>query len=469
VLSSASLDNMSIGVRFDEAVDPSTAVDLFNYAFTEGSLTVTGIVLRADGQSVNLQLDGPLPPTAELVINGVLDLAGNLMDGASVLPLRHGLTAQDIGGPGRAGSHFTADGDIELVGGGTDIWGNADMAYLAHRSITGDFDARVRVKSLVGSDPVTKASLMIRETIAGGSRAINVNVNPPNGRNHFEPGQRLTTGGPTAAWGASIVPAGVPNAWLRITRTGNNWAGYHSTNGVDWTLAAQATDVYPSTVVLGLAVTAHNNTLLSTGVFSGFTVSQPQADVAITKLDAPDPVYVGGNVTYTIVVTNAGPGTATAAVVTDVLPAATTFVSANSSQGTCVNNAGTVTCNLGTLNAGGSATITIVVTAPTVGTNSNTATVTSASADPDAANNTATATTRVIGRPSVTGTTYAGGTFGASFQSEAGYTYEVRYKNNLQDAVWTLLTTIPGDGTVKSFSDPDAGTQPHRFYIIIVP
>jgi uncharacterized repeat protein (TIGR01451 family) len=390
------------------------------------------------------------------------------MDSADVNPLRHGLTGQDIGGPGLAGSNFTCDDTIELVGGGTDIWGNSDMAYFAYRSVTGDFDATVRVKDLAGADAITKAALMVRETADGNSRTIHLNVNPAGDRNQFEPGQRPATGAATTTWGSSFVPAGIPNCWLRITRSGDNWSGYLSTNGTDWVLHAQTNQSYPSTVLLGIAVTAHNNTLLATGAFSNFTVTQPTADLAITKLDAPDPTYVNGNITYTISVTNAGPGTAATAVVTDILPAGTTFVSATASQGSCANAAGTVTCNLGTLNSGGSATVTIVVTADTLGDISNTATIASGTLDPNAADNSATAVTRVVGRPSVTGSSFAAGTFTASFQTEPGYTYEVRYKNNLQDPVWTLLTTIPGDGSVKPFSDPDAGTVLHRFYIIIV-
>ena len=49
------------------------------------------------------------------------------------------------------------------------------------------------------------------------------------------------------------------------------------------------------------------------------------ADLAITKTDSPDPVVAGGLLTYTINVTNNGPADATEVVVTDTLPAGTTF------------------------------------------------------------------------------------------------------------------------------------------------
>jgi uncharacterized repeat protein (TIGR01451 family) len=109
-----------------------------------------------------------------------------------------------------------------------------------------------------------------------------------------------------------------------------------------------------------------------------------QADLEISKVDSPDPVTVGDNLTYTITVTNRGPDAATNVVVTDTLPSGVTFVSASPG---CVHSTGVVTCNLGNIPAGGFVTITIVVTVTAPGTISNTATVTSDTLDPNTANN----------------------------------------------------------------------------------
>jgi len=58
---------------------------------------------------------------------------------------------------------------------------------------------------------------------------------------------------------------------------------------------------------------------------------------------------------------------------------------------------GTVTCSLGGLPNGGSATITIGLTATRPATLTNTASVTGDQQDPELANNSATATTTVLG------------------------------------------------------------------------
>src|SRR5262249_31438659 len=49
------------------------------------------------------------------------------------------------------------------------------------------------------------------------------------------------------------------------------------------------------------------------------------ADLSISKAGAPDPVTTGGQLTYTIVVTNKGPDPAMGVVVTDTLPPGVTF------------------------------------------------------------------------------------------------------------------------------------------------
>jgi uncharacterized repeat protein (TIGR01451 family) len=115
--------------------------------------------------------------------------------------------------------------------------------------------------------------------------------------------------------------------------------------------------------------------------------------------DSPDPIASGGTLTYHITVTNNGmptmPATTSGVTVTDVLPAGVTFVSATPTTGSC-SGTSTVTCNLGIFPSGATATIDIVVTAPS-GCNSitNTATVAALTNDPTPANNTATATTSV--------------------------------------------------------------------------
>ncbi|HEV7684283.1 MAG TPA: hypothetical protein VGO68_19375 [Pyrinomonadaceae bacterium] len=124
------------------------------------------------------------------------------------------------------------------------------------------------------------------------------------------------------------------------------------------------------------------------------------ADLGISK-SADESVQRGHELTYSIVVTNEGPDSATGVTVTDVLPPHTSFVSAVASQGTVMNSSNTVTANLGTIALFESANISIVVAidadTPRDTIINNTATVASASTDSNPENNSATASTAVTG------------------------------------------------------------------------
>jgi uncharacterized repeat protein (TIGR01451 family) len=92
-------------------------------------------------------------------------------------------------------------------------------------------------------------------------------------------------------------------------------------------------------------------------------------------------VTSGSNVTFTIVATNHGPADAAGVTVTDTLPAGLTFVSVATTKGSCTGTA-TVTCTIGALTNGQSATITIVACTSTTGSFTNTTTLTATNLDP---------------------------------------------------------------------------------------
>jgi uncharacterized repeat protein (TIGR01451 family) len=135
---------------------------------------------------------------------------------------------------------------------------------------------------------------------------------------------------------------------------------------------------------------------------AGTAAPAQTANLKITKSDSPDPVRGGATLTYTIAVENLGPATATGVSVSDNLPRGVDLVSAVGSFGACASQGGKVVCSLGSLapvgvNYGGAAaTVTILVVPRQSGSIRNTATVKGAEKDPVAANNKATATTRVL-------------------------------------------------------------------------
>jgi len=91
-------------------------------------------------------------------------------------------------------------------------------------------------------------------------------------------------------------------------------------------------------------------------------VTVPSADLAVSLGDSPNPVLDGGNVTYTIVVTNNGPSTATGVVATNVLPGGFLLVTNQTvlTQGSITNVNGTIYWTVGAMADGASDTLTIV-------------------------------------------------------------------------------------------------------------
>lgn len=103
------------------------------------------------------------------------------------------------------------------------------------------------------------------------------------------------------------------------------------------------------------------------GQFVVATLAQPQppstatADIVVTASDSPDGVVVGNNLTYTITVANIGPQTASGVDFSSSLAPDSTFISANSTQGTCSHTEGDVVCKLNAITSGTNAVVTIVV------------------------------------------------------------------------------------------------------------
>ena len=123
----------------------------------------------------------------------------------------------------------------------------------------------------------------------------------------------------------------------------------------------------------------------------------PPADLAIEMAADPEPVQVGQPLRYTISVSNAGPGPASAVLVRDELPAGVTVVTTSGSQGEpCTTEGTALVCPVGEIPAQGSAGLTITVTASQVGASTNVATVRSDQFDPDNGNDTASVTSTVL-------------------------------------------------------------------------
>jgi uncharacterized repeat protein (TIGR01451 family) len=127
---------------------------------------------------------------------------------------------------------------------------------------------------------------------------------------------------------------------------------------------------------------------------------EPSADIVVSK-SGDEAVALGGQIIYSLTVYNAGPDDAVNIVLTDALPAHTSFVDASTNTGSVSFDGTTLTVNIGTLAFDSTAVATLVVrvdqNTPRGTIISNTVSGSSDTPDPETSNNSATAFTAVTG------------------------------------------------------------------------
>lgn len=307
---------------------------------------------------------------------------------------------------------------------------------------------------------------------------------------HVQTGQALTytvivtNGGPSDVTGASVtdsLPAGFDGASYSAVDTGgatgftasgsgnisdtvNMPAGSTITYTITGTIDAAATGTLLSVATVGapLGVTdpnSANNSVTDSNVVS------TEADLSITKTDnspTPGSVVPGTALTYTIVVSNTGPGDVTGAKVADTYPADFTGVtytatSTGTASGFTANGSG----NIGdTVDLAVGSTITYIVkgtiAAAATGSLTNTATVTppADTIDTDTTNNSATDTDTLTPQAGLSITKTDNSATPGSAVPGTALTYTITVSNSgPSDAPGTVITDgLPANFTAATFT-----------------
>ncbi|HJQ35661.1 MAG TPA: hypothetical protein VKB93_00850, partial [Thermoanaerobaculia bacterium] len=220
-------------------------------------------------------------------------------------------------------------------------------------------------------------------TIAGctGSDSHTVTANPTPDATISAP----VSVDPLSANNAASVPSQPGATYSWSINNGSITAGA-GTNSILFSANANGTVDLSVTVTLG--------TCASNG-FTQILIGTPQqADLSVTK-SAPASVQTGNPLTWTIVVSNSGPNSASASL-SDGLPSGIAVTSIDGGAWNCSQAGDTVNCS-GALSAGASNTILINANAPTqAGSITNNVVVSSPIGDPNPNNNAAFATTNVL-------------------------------------------------------------------------
>ena len=224
---------------------------------------------------------------------GVSAMATITVQSAPIIGWAH----DDVGNVGLPGdaNYTAATGTFTVDGSGDDIWNTADAFHYVYRPLTGDGTITARVVSLQNTDGWAKAGVMMRETIATGSKHSLSLISVGNGAgNQF----RTATDG---ASGVAYGPGVTAPYWVRLVRAGNNFSAYSSPDGLAanpvWTLISTQAITMNSTVYAGLAITAHNNGTLNEAVFDHVTLTTTGPTIALTTPAANATFYNPATVT----------------------------------------------------------------------------------------------------------------------------------------------------------------------------
>ncbi|MBN1479637.1 T9SS type A sorting domain-containing protein [candidate division KSB1 bacterium] len=232
----------------------------------EGSITWAAVMEDAVWNDPSLHgtveflPDNQLKFTAQNSINTTLRNPIESLYNPNELP--EGWLTMNIGPVGKEGSTTENNGTWYVTGSGDDIWNASDAFRFAFQVQKGNIEITARLSNLTKSHDWTKAGLMIRDELTTDSKHVFMAIASENGQSF----QYRTTKS-----GASNLIPGNPNAvppqWLKLTRIKDALSGWVSNDGISWQQIGQMAIVMDDQIYVGLAITAHDNTLLSTATF----------------------------------------------------------------------------------------------------------------------------------------------------------------------------------------------------------
>ncbi len=319
LLSVGTLDKQTIGVKFSEPVRSTIATLRSSYAISQG--TVTGARMGIGGNTVYLTVSGLTADTFTVsVVGSIPDLAGNfILAGSSADGKVSRWISADVGFIQNPNARPTPGDDpyvqgqavavssepnpeIELIGGGSNLWNLGDYLHFLYREYTGDFDVAVAVErfdkrgfaggygnggihvraalyrndsAAVGqstevpcyaniayqeASAAKVAAVQLHRAAPGDDYRLSRAVNPDaeiGGLLGYYHGLRY------ADASGNLAPQSAPAQakWLRVKRVGPTFTSFVSYNGRDWLeLPDSSVNManLPQTVLVGFAY--HNDT-----------------------------------------------------------------------------------------------------------------------------------------------------------------------------------------------------------------
>ena len=243
---------------------PNGVTPAFNPTSTTGTSTLT---LTASGTAATGTVTVTVTGTS-----GALSKTTTISLTIRVLPTLPSVWSDgDIGSVGVAGAASYANGTFTVSGAGSGtMMTSTDGFHFVYQPFAGDGSIVARVVGVQGSS-AAQAGIMIRETLATGANHVFLFDYSPS----ILATERTTTG---ASSTFQSVGSAMPPNWLKLTRSGNVFNMYGSSDGVNWTqLGTSQTVTMAQSVYVGLAVSNRNTASLATATFDSLSVNSASA------------------------------------------------------------------------------------------------------------------------------------------------------------------------------------------------
>jgi uncharacterized repeat protein (TIGR01451 family) len=401
---------------------PATTIAGNNVTYTavvsnNGTATATGLTFtentasNSPTNSVNATFVSLAPPAGWSCSSPAPGSTGNIVCTAASLGVGASATfpiVMNVPAAAPAGTALSASANIISVTPDPNTGNNLATATTVVAT-TGQSDLAVSTSGT--PNPVTQGfNIAYAQSVTNNGPAA---ANVATFTDAIPTGTTLVSFTPPANWTCNSIPAGGTGTFTCLLNVGQTIAvgavvKFPMVVQVALSTAPGTTITNTVNINVPCSTAADPNCSNNTASSSVIVASPSQADVSIVKTAAPEPVTQGTNLTYTLMVSNAGPAVAQNVSISDNIPSTTSFVSTSTPQGSCSTTAINVTtpyastlqvnCSLGSIGVGQDVVVTINVTAATFSASSlttNTATVTSTTSDPNLANNTSTATSTI--------------------------------------------------------------------------
>ncbi len=173
----------------------------------------------------------------------------------------------DVGYVGFPGDVCYNNGTFTITASGDDIWNNADAFHSVFQPAPGgNVEVIARVVSIQNTDPWAKCGVMIRSNLDKGAANAFMAVSSGNGL-AFQNRQTQNAITTSTDRGGTNAPY-----WVRILQFGNQYTGYSSADGVNWTAFDSTIVAMGSHPYIDLAYSTHNNAELGTAVVDNVSI-----------------------------------------------------------------------------------------------------------------------------------------------------------------------------------------------------